>query len=135
LHLNFDLAQTTLNGPGTVPVQLLAVDRQAQFTGPNVTGNDYGRFILSGSYDISDRTSVQGVAYYENLLQRVANGNSSPISPCADGTPFLCADSGAGGVATDRAGNPISAFLGPSGAYASWPSRPPTPTATVSPSR
>jgi outer membrane receptor protein involved in Fe transport len=119
LNINFDLAQTTLNGPGTVPVELLAVDRQAQFTGPNVISNNYGRLILSGSYDISDTTSVQGVAYYENLLQRVANGNGSPISPCADGTPFLCANSGAGAVATDRAGNPISAFLGPNGAYAS----------------
>jgi outer membrane receptor protein involved in Fe transport len=100
-------------------VELLAADRSAQFTGPNVISNNYGRVILSGNYDVTDATSVQGLVYYENLLQRVANGNGSPIGPCADGTLFLCANSGVGAVATDRAGNPIPAFLGPSGAYAS----------------
>jgi iron complex outermembrane recepter protein len=119
LHLNLDLAQTTLNAPGSVPVQLLAVDRQAQFTGPSVIDNNYGRVILSGNYDVTDTTSLQGLVYYENLLQRTANGSGSPISPCADGTPFLCENSGAGGVATDVAGNPIPAFLGQNGVYAS----------------
>ncbi|MBV9250474.1 MAG: TonB-dependent receptor, partial [Acetobacteraceae bacterium] len=119
VHLNIDLAQTTLNGPGTVPVELLAANRHAQFTGPNVISNSYGRVLLSGNYDVTETTSLQGLIYYENLLQRVGNGNGSPILPCADGSPFLCADSGAGVVATDRTGSPIPAFLGPTGAYAS----------------
>jgi outer membrane receptor protein involved in Fe transport len=119
LHLNVDLAQTTLNAPGSVPVQLLAVDRQAQFTGPSAIDNDYGCVILSGNYDVTDATSLQGLVYYDNLQQRFVNGAGSPISPCADSTPFLCENSGAGSVATNLAGNPIPAFLGQNGAYAS----------------
>jgi outer membrane receptor protein involved in Fe transport len=117
LHFSVDLAQTTLNGPGTVPVQLLEADRQAQFTGPNVIGNNYGRVVASGSYDFNDTTSLQAFFYYNNLLQRVANGNGSPLTPCGGGSSFLCGSSG--DVATDLSGNPISAFLGPNGAYAS----------------
>jgi hypothetical protein len=49
LHINLDLAQTTLNGPGTVPVEL-AVDRRAQFTGPNSINNKHARIALSGNY-------------------------------------------------------------------------------------
>jgi outer membrane receptor protein involved in Fe transport len=117
VHLNVDLAQTTLNGPGTVPVQLLEADRAAQFTGPNAIGNNYGRVALSGNYDISDTTSVQALFYYDNLLQRVQNGNGSPLNPCGGGSSFLCESQGV--VATDTSGNPISAFLGVNGAYAS----------------
>jgi iron complex outermembrane recepter protein len=117
LHANIDLAQTNLNGPGTTPVQLLAVDPSAQFTGPNAINNNYARISVSGNYDISQTTSVQMLAYYDYLWQRVLNGNGSPIAPCTDGSPFLCENGGS--VATDTAGNPIPAFLGPSGAYAS----------------
>jgi iron complex outermembrane receptor protein len=59
---------------------------------------------------------VQALFYYDNLLQRVANGNGSPVTPCDDG-PFLCASDDV--VATDLTHNPIPAFLGVSGAYAS----------------
>ncbi|MBV8093943.1 MAG: TonB-dependent receptor [Acetobacteraceae bacterium] len=117
VHVNMNLAQTLLNGPGTVPVDLLAVDPEAQFTGPNSIRNNYAKVTLSGNYYISDTTSVQALAYYQYFWQRVINGNGSPITPCADGSPFLCASNGA--IATDIAGNPIPDFLGPSGAYAS----------------
>jgi len=39
LHLNFTVAHSDLNGPGTSPVQLLAVNRAAQFTAPNAISN------------------------------------------------------------------------------------------------
>ena len=110
VHLNIDLAQTVLNGPGTVPLELLDVDRRAQFTGPNWVKNYYGRINLNGSFDISDTTSIQALAYYDNLLQRVANGNGSPLIACNDGSGLLCESPGV--AATDRNGNPIPDFLG-----------------------
>jgi outer membrane receptor protein involved in Fe transport len=116
LHLNVDLAQTTLNGPGTIPVELLAVDPRAQFTGPNSISNNYARIALSGNYTITNTTSVQVLGYYDNFWQRVLNGNGSPILPSA-GSPFLSESNGA--IATDTTGNPIPDFLGPTGAYAS----------------
>ncbi len=56
VHLNIIAADTSLNGPGTVPVQLLDAQRNAQFTGPNLVANKYTRVSLTGSYDISDTT-------------------------------------------------------------------------------
>ena len=117
VHLSVDAAQTTLQGPGTVPVQLLAVDPRAHFTGPDAINDNYGMVNLRGNYDITDTTSVQGLAYYNNFLQRFMNGNGSSLSPCVTGNGLLCDQSGA--VATDRFGNPIPAFLGPNGLYGS----------------
>ncbi len=117
LHVNVDAAQTSLDGPGTVPVELLNVDRSAQFTGPNVIDNNYVRLNLNGSVDIADTTSVQYVAYYDNLRTRVLNGNGSPLIACNDGSGLLCESPGV--VATTFAGTPIPAFLGSGGVYGS----------------
>jgi outer membrane receptor protein involved in Fe transport len=114
LHFNISLAQNNIDGPGTAPIQLLQADPSAMFTGPNAIANDYLRMQLAGNYDISDTTSVQAMAYYTNFLQRVANGNGSPLIACGE---QLCESPGV--VATDRSGNPIPAFLGPDGLYGS----------------
>lgn len=110
LHVGVLLADNRLNGPGTVPVELLAVDRGAMFTGPNLTTNKYALISVSGTWAVSDETSVQGLLYYSNLSQRIRNGNTPNLQPCS-GTPgFLCADNGAPGFGSN--GLPISDFLG-----------------------
>ncbi len=109
LHLNVLAADNVLNGPGTVPVQLLAVQRNAQFTAPNLTTNKYGLVSLSGSWDVTDQVSLQGLLYYSNLSQRIQNGNTPDVAPCASMPGFLCMDGG--GLAFDRSGNPIPDFL------------------------
>jgi outer membrane receptor protein involved in Fe transport len=104
-------ADNTLNGPGTSPIELLAVDPSAQFTAPNLIKNKYALVTASGSYDITDTTSLQGVAYYEYFLQKVVNGNVPVAAPCTDDDQagFLCVAPGV--FATNRAGNPIPDFL------------------------
>jgi iron complex outermembrane recepter protein len=109
VHASVTAAETALNGPGTSPVELLAADPSAQFTAPNLIKNKYALVSLSGSYNVADGTSLQGVIYYDYLLQRVVNGNVPAVSPCNDGSGFLCQVPGV--FATDRAGNPIPAFL------------------------
>ncbi len=94
LHLNITGAHSVLNGPGTSPVELLAVAPSAQFTAPNRMTNTYDAVSLSGSVDISDTTSVQAVAYYRYFLQRVTNGNAPNDTPCNDGFGLLCSDAG-----------------------------------------
>ncbi len=108
LHLNIVAADTNLNGPGTSPVELIAVDPALQFTAPNNISNKYLLISLNGSAELSDATSAQGVAYYDYFRQRVLNGNVSAFGVCPDGG-FLCDE--AGNFATDRAGNPIPDFL------------------------
>ncbi len=111
LHFNVLAANTTLNGPGTSPVQLLAADPAAQFTGPNQISNRFVQIGLSGNMEISDRVSIQAVSYFNNFLQRVTNGNAPNDTPCNDGSGLLC--SGAGVYSTTVGGGTIPAFLGP----------------------
>jgi outer membrane receptor protein involved in Fe transport len=109
VHINVTAAQTRLNGPGTSPVELLAVAPSAQFTAPNLITNQYAQVNLTGSYNINDTTSLQGLAYYTYLSQKASNGNVPDLAPCNDGSGFLCEASGVFG--TDRNGNPIPDFL------------------------
>jgi iron complex outermembrane recepter protein len=108
LHLNLTGAHSVLNGPGTSPVQLLAVDPGAQFTAPNQISNQYGAVSLTGDFSLSDTTSIQAVTYYRYFLQRVTNGNAPNDTPCDDGSGFLCFD---GGVSTTFGGAFIPDFL------------------------
>jgi outer membrane receptor protein involved in Fe transport len=109
VHVNVTAAQTRLNGPGTSPVELLAVSPSAQFTAPNLITNQYAQVNLTGSYDINDTTSLQGLAYYTYFQQKVINGNVADLSPCNDGSGLLCQAPSV--VGTDVNGNPIPDFL------------------------
>jgi iron complex outermembrane recepter protein len=108
-HVNVTSAQTRLNGPGTSPVELLAVDPSAQFTAPNLITNKYVQVNLNATYDINDATSLQGLAYYTYFQQKVINGNVADLSPCNDGSGLLCEAPGVVGI--DINGNPIPDFL------------------------
>ena len=109
VHLSVLAADNHLSGPGTVPVELLAVDRGAAFTSPNLTENKYFRTSLTGTYAVSDALQFQGAAYYTNFAQRVLNGNTSNGQPCNDGSGLLCANPGQ--PLTTRDGSPIPDFL------------------------
>ena len=111
VHVNVLLANAVLNGPGTSPVELLATDPAAQFTSPNTISNRFMQVSLSGNVAVSDTLSVQAATYYNNFLQRVANGNAPNDVPCTDGSGLLCTGSGA--FSTTRQGQTIPAFLGP----------------------
>ena len=109
LHFHTLVANSTLNGPGTSPVELLAVDPKAQFTAPNQIANRFMQVGLSGTFALSDTVSVQANTYYNNFLQRVVNGNAANDTPCNDGSGLLCSDSG---PSTTTGGATIPAFLG-----------------------
>jgi iron complex outermembrane recepter protein len=111
LHFSALFGNSELNGPGTSPVQLLAVDPAAQFTSPNQISNRFTEVSLSGNLEVSDTISIQAVTYYNNLLQKVANGNAPNDTPCNDGSGLLCTDSG---PSTTVGGGTIPAFLGSS---------------------
>ena len=110
VHLNILAGNSVLNGPGTSPVQLLAVDPKAQFTGPNQISNRLAQVSMTGELDLSDTLSLQAVAYYNNFLQRVTNGNATDDVPCNDGSGLLC--SAPGTYSTTLGGATIPAFLG-----------------------
>jgi outer membrane receptor protein involved in Fe transport len=110
LHFNLLFGNSVLNGPGTSPVELLGADRSAQFTGPNQVSNRFVQLSLSGNLQVNDSVSLQAVTYYNNFLQRVANGNAPNDVPCNDGSGLLC--SGTGVTSSTLGGGTIPAFLG-----------------------
>ncbi len=120
VHLNVNAAPTTLQAPGTTPVEWLAVDPRAQFTGPTVIDNDYVLVNLNGNIHVSDTTSVQALAYYDYFLQRVGNGNVADFGPCNTVSGSLC-EVGTDVLASGRNGNPTPAFFG-AGPYSDWDS-------------
>ncbi len=110
LHFDLTAANSTINGPGTAPIELLGVDSRAQFTAPNAIANRAIQFSTRGNIDLSDALSVQTQAYYGYFQQRVVNGNSANDFPCDDGTGLLCSDVAT--PSTTRGGGTIAAFLG-----------------------
>lgn len=119
VHLGITAVSTSLGNPGSTPVELLAVDRTANSTAPNVVDNQYVAVNLNGTRDLTDETSLQWVLYYSNLSQRLANGVTVDSVPCNDGSGNLC--TAEGDYLTDRSGKPISDFLngGPYGGLSS----------------
>ena len=110
-HLSVMAARNTLDQPGTLPVDILAANRGAVFTGPNDFYNQSIQIAGNLAYDINDHTSVQAVAYYSNLSQRVINGNTPNFQQCTIAAGFLCEQDGVTPL-TDRSGAPIPAFSG-----------------------
>ncbi|MBW4034289.1 MAG: TonB-dependent receptor [Proteobacteria bacterium] len=120
LHVNATIANSVLNGPGTVPVQILSVAPSAQFTGPNVIADKYSKLSATLNSALNKTTSVQGVLYYDYLLEHLVNGNGPSDLPCGPGPDagYLCQGGPGNPVATMRGGAPIPNFLpqpGPGG--------------------
>lgn len=109
MHFNVNLANSVLNGPGTAPIELLAIDPAAQFIAPNLIANKFAQFALSATWNLSNAVSLQAAAYYNYFLQRVVNGNAANDAPCDDGSGLLCSDGDT--PSTTRGGLPIPDFL------------------------
>jgi iron complex outermembrane recepter protein len=116
-HLGVIAADNRLTGNGPAPVELLAADRRAVFTQPDVTGNRFALVRSSGAWALSDRLSVQGQGYVGRLRQATANGDASDAEPCDDDEAVLCLDDD-GPRLTTTGGAPIAAFLGEGAAHA-----------------
>jgi iron complex outermembrane recepter protein len=113
LHINLTMADSVLNGPGTVPVQILNVAPSAQFTGPNQIADKYLKLGTSFNDQLTADTSLQFVAYYQYLLERLINGNGPNDLPCGPGPDeaYLCQGGPGNPVSTTTGGAPIPNFL------------------------
>ena len=119
LHINLTMADQVLAGPGTVPVQILNVDPSAQFTGPNSIADKYLKLGTSFNDQLTTDTSLQAVAYYDYLLERLSNGNGPHDLPCGPGPDagYLCQGGPGNPVSTTTNGAPIPNFLPTPNAY------------------
>ena len=99
LELDFAHAANVMNGQGSAPVQELAISPSLVFTGPQQNANHLNFLTLTGTLNLGSSWSAQGVAYYRQYYQSVANGNTTDYTYCAnpDGSSngFLCQSDGA----------------------------------------
>ena len=83
--------------------------RSQVFTYPDLTDNQYGRVIGSGTIDLTPAFSMQGNIYYGQLRQKTANGDAAEVEACEDNDALLCGEDG--GPIRTLAGAPIPNFI------------------------
>ena len=97
IDLAFTAADTALQGTQTLPLALLADDRQA-YTWPDSTANRLALLTLKGSHFLGPAVLLGGNAYYRSYrdgsLDSNVNGGYGQIDP-ASGTPDLVEGSNA----------------------------------------
>jgi Outer membrane receptor proteins, mostly Fe transport len=85
VDLSAAYANTELRGNGASPVELLAIDRSAVFTQPDVTQNEHAQLVLEGSRNISEALRISGNAFYRRLNTDSFNGDGTLFGECALG--------------------------------------------------
>ncbi|MCB1669468.1 MAG: TonB-dependent receptor [Pseudomonadales bacterium] len=82
----FDLAvqrgRSELTGNGAAPVGLLALDREAIFTAPDITENDMSLVSLNGSHYLSESLLFSGTVYRRENDTDAFNGDASEFELC-----------------------------------------------------
>lgn len=85
LNLNYQYGQSELIGNGAAPVELLALDREAIFTGPDITENDMQMFSFDYEHDVSANISFGGNIFYRKNKTDSFNGDGSEFAVCSLG--------------------------------------------------
>jgi outer membrane receptor protein involved in Fe transport len=84
---------TELRGNGASPAELLAIDRKAVFTHPDLTENKQVQFILEGSRELSESVQLAGNIYYRDIDTDTFNGDGAIFEECdVDGEELLVED-------------------------------------------
>ena len=94
-HLSFSAADNHLDGQGPAPLEELAADRSAVFTGPQENRNQLAFLTLDGFYWPSTAVKLQGNVYMRDFTQHVANGNTTDYVACLAHNGELCQSDGA----------------------------------------
>ncbi len=111
LDLTINLANTDLIGNGTVPVELLALDREAVFTSPDQTENKLIMLNLAGTHWLNDFMQLGGNLFYRKNKTNSFNGDGSEFGKCTGLAAFLCAEDAPNSPITDQNGNRITAQI------------------------
>jgi outer membrane receptor protein involved in Fe transport len=89
--LSYAHADSRLRGNGAAPVELLAMDRKAVFTWPDITDNHLDQLIASGSTRLGAIT-VSGNGFYRRLRTTTFNGDGTIFQECAVGAGNFLVD-------------------------------------------
>ncbi len=108
IDLSYSRADNQLFGQGAAPVQSLAISPEEVFTGPQSIFNTLDFVTLNGSLDMTRALALQGVVYFRNLRQSLANGNSTGYTSCtAPSDAGLLCQPGGSTPLVNSAGQPL----------------------------
>ncbi|MES2626766.1 MAG: TonB-dependent receptor [Pseudomonadota bacterium] len=82
LDFNLQLGGSELTGNGTLPVGLLAEDRSAVFTAPDITENDMTMVAMNGSHTFTDTIEFSANAFWRDNTTDTFNGDGSDFEVC-----------------------------------------------------
>jgi outer membrane receptor for Fe3+-dicitrate len=82
LEMGGQYGRSTLRGNGPTPVGLAAVDREAFFTAPDITGNDLRMITLEGTHAFSGVVSFSSSAFWRSNETDSFNGDASDLLVC-----------------------------------------------------
>jgi len=82
LNLNYQYGASDLTGNGAAPTGLLALDREAIFTGPDITKNDMQMVSFDFGIDASANISFGGNMFYRKNKTDSFNGDGSEFAVC-----------------------------------------------------
>jgi len=82
LNFNYQYGVSELIGNGAAPTELLALDREAIFTGPDITENDMQMVSFDYEIDVSADISFGGNVFYRNNKTDAFNGDGSEFAVC-----------------------------------------------------
>ncbi|MCH7696748.1 MAG: TonB-dependent receptor [Proteobacteria bacterium] len=85
LNLNFQHGYSELIGNGASPAELLAIDRKAIFTAPDITENNMFMLSIDGNHTFSDNLGFSANAFYRKNNTDSFNGDGSEFSECQIG--------------------------------------------------
>ena len=85
LDLSAQYGDSKLTGNGPVPVGLLAIDRAAIFTAPDITENDMRMFTLAARHEFSRLIKTDVTGFYRDNETDALNGDGSEFVACALG--------------------------------------------------
>lgn len=85
---------SNLIGNGALPIGMLAVDRSAVFTAPDITDNNLTMLSLEGSHKLAGGLRLSGNGYWRENKTRSFNGDASEFELCnfAGGAKALLED-------------------------------------------
>ncbi len=84
-NVSYQYGDSNLTGNGASPVELLAINRAAIFTGPDVTENKLNMFTADFQHAISSSITFSANAYFRENKTQSFNGDGSEFAVCSFG--------------------------------------------------
>lgn len=83
VNLTYQGGDSNLTGNGASPVGLLAFNREAVFTAPDITANKLTMLTLDGFHFFNEHSQLAAVAYYRDVKTKSFNGDASEFESCS----------------------------------------------------